>query len=134
MHRHNIRPRLRKSGNERVWRLNHQMHVQDAARFVRQRAQRRHCQRSHGEIGHKMPIHHIHVQPIYPRRDSLAAVRPQPRKIRRQNRRSQPDFSHPPPSPSSVICFLLPVICCLFSIACFATAAAVNPNCSYNVS
>ena len=56
----------------------------------RMRAERLHHAGTDGEIGHEMPIHHIDMDEIRPRRRHGTQLLPEPREIRRQNRRRHP--------------------------------------------
>ena len=58
MHAHPIRSRLRQRGDKLVRVLNHQMAIE---RQIGHFAQRRNHGRTHRNVGHEMPIHHIHM-------------------------------------------------------------------------
>ena len=60
----------------------HQMHVQ---RQAHQRTQRPHHARPEGDVGHKAPVHHVHLDGVNPGSFGLAGLLAQPRKIGRQD-------------------------------------------------
>ena len=67
---------------ERVGRRDHQMHVHHRRHM---RPKRRHDRRADGQVGHEMPVHHIHMHPVRARRLDRPHLLAQPREIGRQD-------------------------------------------------
>jgi hypothetical protein len=84
MDRDDIRASLRESGQIRIARRDHEMHIKRYACVPPQGA---YHGRSNGDIRHKMAIHHIDVDPISARSDDRADFLAEIRKVSGKNRR-----------------------------------------------
>ena len=74
MHGQPVGARLREYLDIRIDRRHHQMHVEG---LFAMRPQRLHHRRADGYVGHKVPIHHIDMNPVGARRLDSLDLRPQ---------------------------------------------------------
>src|SRR5512146_2450431 len=88
MHTDPVRSRIDKGWNEVVRPLDHQVNIQG---HIDNLADRLHHRRSDRQVGDKMPIHYVEMQHGGPRRNSLADLFAQARKIGGKDGRSQFD-------------------------------------------
>ncbi len=65
--------------------LDHQVHIQHGSGFISQRTQCLHDQRTNGDVGHEMPIHHVDVEPVGPGAEGFAALVFETSKVGRQD-------------------------------------------------
>ena len=106
MHTDDVGTRFAETLDVAFWFFYHQVHIQG---FARQLAYRLHHHHPEGEVGYKMPVHHIEVQPVGSCRIEHFDLLCQPRKISGQQGRGYQMFFHL--SKLSYICRSYSVCC-----------------------
>ncbi len=79
-------PALAKAANVRIRRRDHQVHVEQ---LPGQRPEPVQDDRTHRDVRHEMPVHHVHMDVIRARRLDGADFLAQPREIGREDREAR---------------------------------------------